>query len=86
MNLSVTGISHTCTAFVCAVSRSDIATLCICREEEDVAITTRSEDDRITGMTRNLPSRHVPNNDPLSMTIYFNQVEHLVAIEHLHLA
>ena len=72
VNLSIAGISHTGTAFVGTVSRSNVATLCICRKEENVTITTRSKDDRITGVASKLPSRHVTNDDPFSMTIYFD--------------
>ena len=85
VNLRVARICETSTALMSTIRSSHITTLCICRKEEYVTITTGRHHNGIRSMTRHFTSDHVTNDHTLGMTVDFNHIEHFVAVIHLHL-
>src|SRR5207253_10818118 len=67
-----------------APDRCAIGRLCVCGQIEDVCITAGAEDYGVAGVRLNGSRNEIARDDPFRLSIDNDDVEQLVAIEHLH--
>ena len=84
MNLRVAGIREIRSAPMRAPDGSAIRGLGVCRQIENIRIAAGAEDDCIAGVSFNGASHEIARNDALRLSVDYDQIEHFVAIEHLH--
>src|SRR5437868_2611767 len=82
MNLSETGVTKKCAAFVGAISGGDIATACVGRKKENVAVTTGREHNGIAGERIDLARAKVAGNDSLGVTVDQDNIKHFRLWKH----
>ena len=85
MNLRVAGVAEERAALVRAIRGGDIAPLGVRREIENVAVASRAEQDRVSGVAADLTGHHVPDHDALGVAVDQHQIEHFRARKHLDL-
>ena len=85
VNLCVARISKRRAALVGAPDCGGIAAGCIRGQEENVAVATRTEDDRITEVTGDLPVPQIACNDAAGDAVMKNQIQHFRMRVHFHL-
>src|SRR5258706_10349319 len=86
MDLRETGISEECTFLVGAPDRGRVATLGVRGEIKDIAVSAGAEEHRMCGVGGDSAGDHVAHDNPAGNAIDNNEIEHLGAREHLHLA
>src|SRR5438876_11489229 len=84
VDLREAGIGEERALFVGAIRGGDVATARVGREVKDVAVAASREHDRVGRILVDLSRDQIARDDPLGMTIYNHQVEHLGLRKHLH--
>src|SRR6266849_10764671 len=86
MNLRVAGIRKVRAAAMRAPDRGRVRRLGVRRKIEDVRIAARAEDDGVGCKRFDSAVDEIARDDALCLTVDDDEVEHLVAREHLHAA
>src|SRR5512133_3163597 len=86
MNLCERRIGKERTSFVSAIRRCDVATACVGRQIEYVAVSPAGEHDGIGCVSLDFSRAQVPSDDSPGLSIGDHQVEHLYVWEHPHRA
>jgi hypothetical protein len=86
VDLRVAGVAESGAALVGAPDRGRVAGLRVRREVEDVPVPAGGEHHGIAETARDLARHHVAHDDPARASVHDDDVLHLVAREHLHLA
>ena len=84
VDLRVAGVAEVGTLAVGPPGRRDIGAHGVGRKEEDVAIATTGQDDRVGDVRLDLAGDQVTRNNAASASAGDDQLEHLVADELLH--
>src|SRR5690606_15920041 len=80
VNLCVTWIGEESTAFVSSPSSCNITAHRICRKEENVSVTTGTQQYCMSFMRFDFSGDEVTGNDTTCMAINFYQIEHFMTI------
>ncbi|CAI8448245.1 MAG: Uncharacterised protein [Cryomorphaceae bacterium] len=86
VNLSETRIGHECPLAVCFPCCGHIRSHRICREEEYVSVSTRTQQHCVCSVTLELTCYQVFSDDTTSLAVHHNQFLHLVTSVHFHTA
>ena len=86
MDLGEAGVGEGRALLVGPPDRGGVGTLGVGGEVEHVAVAAGAEDHGVAGMRLDLPGDHVARHDAARPPVDEDQVQHLVAGEHLHLA
>ena len=84
VNLGEAGIGKSGSALVRTPDRRDIARFRVGRQVEDIAVTARSQHDRIGRMRFDFSGQQIARDDASRSSIHQHEVEHLVPRIHLH--
>src|SRR5690606_21028660 len=80
VNLCITRICKISPSFMDFPRSGNITSHCVCRKEENVSVTTRSNNYSVCRMSFYFTCNQIASNNPSCFSIYNYQIQHFVAV------